>query len=363
MNEPSISSAERLGGPNGRWLLLAAAFVVVVAGLRAAAPFLLPILLASFLALLSFPVVRWLNRHGIRLGLAVVVTVLAELGVVVVLGFVISRALNDFAVAAPGYAEQLVERAREGVRALTERGLDLSAFLAFEKVDPGALFPFARGILGGTVKGVAWVVSYLTLVLVILICALLEGAGLPDKLRLALEPTQFSPRYLSGVARNVQRYLGVKTVMSAVTGITLGLWVWALGVPFPLVWGLLAFALNYVPSIGSIIASIPAFLLTLIQYGIGRALIVIAGYLVVNFLVGYVIEPILMGRRFGLSTLVVFLSLIFWGWVWGLVGMLLSVPLTMVVKIILEQSEDFRWVALLLGPSPTPSKPPTSRTQ
>lgn len=357
MSDSSAPSPERLGGPGGRWLLLAAAFVVVVAGMRAAAPFLLPILLAAFLALLSFPVVRWLHRHHVRLWLAVLVTVLAELGVVVSLGFVISDALNEFAAAAPAYGEQMMEKARAGVEALKLRGVDISRWFEFDKVDPSSLFPFARGLVGGTVKGVAWLFSYMTLVLVILICLLLEGAGLPEKMRLALGPKAVESQYLAGVTRNIQRYLGVKTVVSAATGITLGLWVWALGVPFPLVWGLLAFALNYIPSIGSIIAAVPAVLVTMVSHGPGRGLIVAAGYLAVNFVLGNLVEPAMMGRRFGLSTLVVFLSLIFWGWVWGLVGMLLSVPLTMAVKIILEQSHDFRWIALLLGPSPAPPKP------
>ncbi len=129
----------------------------------------------------------------------------------------------------------------------------------------------------------------------------------------------------------------------------IGLGVWLLGVEYALLWALIAFVFNYIPSIGSILASVPPVLLTLIDHGLGKALIVALLFIAVNLTLGNFVEPHLMGRRFGISTLVVILSLIFWGWLWGPVGMLLSVPLTMMVKIMLENTEDFRWVAQLIG--------------
>src|SRR5690606_25400577 len=151
------------------------------------------------------------------------------------------------------------------------------------------------------------------------------------------------------VTREVQRFLAIKTLISLATGILIGVSVWLAGLDFALLLGLLAFLLNYVPNIGSILAAIPGIMLALIQYGVSRALIVLAAYLAVNVALGNILEPNLMGRRFGLSTLIVVLSLIFWGWVLGPVGMLLSVPLTMIVKIMLEHTQDFRWLAILLG--------------
>ncbi len=350
MEERQTSSSLEVG--RGRWLLLAASFVIVVAGLRAAAPFLLPVLLAVFLALLSFPLVAWLIAKGVRMGLAVLSTVFVEVGAILVAGFLVSRAFNDFAKAAPGFIEKLVVKTRAGLEALQDRGLDLTEFFTLDRFEPGAVVDFAGGVLGGTVRGVASLVSYAVLVLLILVCLLYESVGIRAKLSQALGRYAETPRYLSDVTREIQRYLGIKTLVSATTGILLGLWVWALGVPFPLVWGLLAFVLNYIPAIGSILAAVPAVLVAVIQFGWGRALIVALGYLAVNFLLGNVLEPMWMGRRFGLSTLVVFLSLIFWGWVWGPVGMLLSVPLTMAIKIVLEESPGMRRLAVLLGPGP-----------
>ncbi len=140
-------------------------------------------------------------------------------------------------------------------------------------------------------------------------------------------------------------------MVSVATGLLIGVWVGVLGVDFAIFWGLVAFVLNFIQNLGSVIAAVPTTLLAMVQIGVGRGLLVALGYLVVNMVIGNFIEPHLMGRRVGLSTLVVVLSLVFWGWVWGPIGMLLSVPLTMVLKILLENTEEFRWVAVLLGDS------------
>jgi AI-2 transport protein TqsA len=125
-----------------------------------------------------------------------------------------------------------------------------------------------------------------------------------------------------------------------------------IGVDYPIMWGMLAFAFNFIPNIGSIIAAVPAVLLAVVQLGPGSALEAAACYVAINMVVGNVIEPRFMGKGLGLSTLVVFLSLLFWGWVFGPIGMLLSVVLTMTLKMLLESSEETRWMALLLEPNP-----------
>jgi predicted PurR-regulated permease PerM len=154
------------------------------------------------------------------------------------------------------------------------------------------------------------------------------------------------------MTQQVQKYLVIKTAISATVGTLVGLWVAAFGLDFPLLWGLLAFLFNFIPNLGSIFAAIPAVLLAIVQFGPGRAAVIAVGYVVINIVLGNFMEPTLMGRRLGLSTLVVFVSLVFWGWVWGPVGMLFSVPLTMVIKIALENTEEFRWVAVMLDANP-----------
>ena len=334
----------------GRALLLAASVVIVVAGLRAAGPVLIPFLFAFFLALLGFPLVQWFRERGVRLSLAIAVTVLLEFSGLTLLGYLMSTTFNRFARAAPEYLTALIEKARGLIAALDERGVDLSDWVSLDALDPAAAVDLVGNIVGGTVRGVASFVAYFLLVLVLLICAMFEVAGLPEKLR----RIQGDPTLLDNfktVLGDTQKYLGVKTLISLATGILVGLGVWAAGMPIPLFWAVSAFLLNYIPAIGSILAAIPAVLVALVQQGVGTAILVGAGYLVVNFVLGNLIEPALMGWRFRLSTLVVFLALIFWGWIWGPIGMILSIPLTMILKIGLRRSEELRWIALLMEPA------------
>jgi predicted PurR-regulated permease PerM len=182
----------------------------------------------------------------------------------------------------------------------------------------------------------------------IVVFMLLEGVWVPTKIRVAFGSDSDAVHQLELAAVQIQRYLAVKTIVSLTTGGLVAVWTAVLGLDFALVWGLLAFLLNFIPTIGSLIAAVPAVLMALVQHGPGTALAVGLGFLIVNVLFGNIIEPNVMGRTLGLSTLVVFLSLVFWGWVLGTVGMLLSVPLTMIIKIILESNESTRPVAIML---------------
>ncbi len=211
--------------------------------------------------------------------------------------------------------------------------------------DPSAAMKVAATTLSGL--GAALTDGFLILLTVIFI--LFEASSMPRKIKLALENPEKSFSQFSRITSSVQGYLVIKTAVSLLTGLSITLWLLFLDVDYPVLWGLLAFMLNYVPNIGSIIASVPAFLLAFIQHGISSALLVILGYAVVNVVVGNIIEPRYMGKQLGLSPLVVLLSLVIWGWVLGPVGMLLSVPLTMIVKIALEATEDLRWVAIMLS--------------
>jgi predicted PurR-regulated permease PerM len=162
------------------------------------------------------------------------------------------------------------------------------------------------------------------------------------------------------IAGNVVRYLGLKTLVSGLTGLLAGGLVAVVGVDFAVLWALLAFILNYIPTFGSIIAALPPVLLALIQFGGPAAIVVGVGYVAINFLIGSVLEPRLMGRSMGLSTLVVFVSLLAWGWILGTAGMFFAVPLTMALKIALESNPDARWLAVLMGPDPETKPEPSA---
>ncbi len=330
-----------------------ACVVVVIFGLRAASGILVPVALAFILTVLSLPLLTRLRAGAVPGWLAVFVTLLVNVAVLVLLLLLVSHSANEVRLALPRYflqLQQLVLSAEEWLLArqfpVTDGGL--IGFLNPEHV---------VGIVTATLRGITWTVSNGFLVILLMTFMLIEAASLPVKLRAALGDDEADLDRFAKVNSEVQKYLVIKTVVSMITGLLVGVWLWFLGVDFPLFWGLMAFLFNYVPSIGSILASIPPILLALVQHGIATALLVALGYLIVNVALGNVIEPNLMGRRLGLSTLVVILSLVFWGWVWGPVGMLLALPMTMVVKIMLENTADLRWLAILLGPAPSRERP------
>ena len=323
-------------------MLPAASFVVLVAGLRAADTIVIPFLVAVFVSILSLPFLFWMQSRGVPRVVAVVTTIMAATGVLVGAGFLLGGAVSEFATQLPDYREGLGESMRRVVEWLQARGLEVETT---DLLDPAAIVDLAQATMGR----LAQVLQETVLVVLITIFILFEAAYFPAKLRAAMGEgviTDFG--HMTG---EVQRYLVVKTVLSLIVGLSAGIWVAILGLDYPVFWGVLAFLMHYIPNIGAFLASIPVVLLALVQYGPGRALLVVAGYAVINTVLGNLVEPPLMGRRFGLSTLVVFLSLIFWGWVWGPVGMFLSVPLTIIIRIMLESSEDWHWLAVLLGPS------------
>jgi predicted PurR-regulated permease PerM len=154
---------------------------------------------------------------------------------------------------------------------------------------------------------------------------------------------------ISRIEKSVRHYLVIKTIVSLLTGVLVGIWLSIIGVEYAILWALIAFLLNYIPNIGSVIAAVPTMLFAWIQLGFIPMIWVMSGYLAVNLFIGYFVEPRVMGRGMGLSTLVVFLSLIIWGYILGIVGMFLSVPLTMTLKIILEYNESTKSLAAMLG--------------
>jgi predicted PurR-regulated permease PerM len=219
--------------------------------------------------------------------------------------------------------------------------------------DAGAML----AAIGQVMAGLRGLVTNGAVVLLLVVFMLLEASTFPDKLRAAWGEDSGALAGFERFSDSVKRYLMIKSIMSAATGISVMLLLTATGVDFPVLWGFLAFFLNFIPNIGSVIAAIPPVFLALVQFGLGRALVVAIGFLVVNVSWSNLIEPRVMGRGVGLSPLVIFLSLIFWAWVLGPVGMVLSVPLTMILKIAFESSPHTRRLAILLGPRVTHDTP------
>lgn len=328
-----------------RILTTLAAFVVVIAGMYFARDLLVPFLLAAFIATLVGPLLYWLRKRHIPSPIAylIVILIISILGILVF--GIIGQSINSFMDKLPTYRERFEEQTNAVQAWLEGRGLNIPPEVTTEYLNVGAamdLIGDALGTLGGLLAN-----SFFILLTVIFM--LLEASSLPEKLQVAFRRPEADFWGLKKFVGDVNRYMGIKAITSLGTGLFIGVWLAVLGVDFPILWGLLAFMLNFVPNIGSIIAAVPAVLLAMVQLGLWDASLTALGYLLINNVVGNFIEPKFMGKGLGLSTLVVFLSLVFWGFVLGPIGMFLSVPLTMTVKIALQGNPQTRWLAILLG--------------
>jgi predicted PurR-regulated permease PerM len=338
----------------GAYLLYLAAIVLIVAGLKAAAPLLVPFLLALFIAVICAPMFLGMQRRGMPSGLALLIMVGLLLALGVSLAWLLNRAIANHADLLAQYQPALRARTAELFAWLEARGIATP-----ESVREYFNLQWVLRNLGTIVGTVGDVVATAFIVLVITIFMLLEAAALPVKFRFLAGVGDGAWARLHQIGTDVRRYMVLKTIMSLLTGGLVMLLLYAMGIKFAVTLGLVAFLLNFVPVIGSIIAGIPGVLLALVEFGFGSALITLIGYVVINVGVSNGVEPRFLGHDLDLSPLVVLASVIFWGWILGPVGMLLSVPLTMTLKIALEHDEGTRWLGLLLGGKPHPQHGPS----
>lgn len=331
-----------------RVLLTIAAAAVVIAAMRAAQGILVPFLLSVFIAVLLNPLMNWLRHHRVPTGIAILIVILLFVGVGFIIGALVGSSLNEFTDSIPYYQDRLQADIRNFFDKLEERGLNISDELFTDLIDTGAAMRLTSRLLAG----VGAVLSNALLIIITVVFMLLETAVFRKKLENAFGASEPSLEKFNTFFTNINRYIIIKTGASLVTGVLAYILLSILGVDYALLWALITFLLNYVPNIGSIMASIPPILLALIQLGPWFAIFTAIGYFAINTLIGSIMEPRIMGKGLGLSTLVVFLSLLFWGWVLGPVGMLLSVPLTMTLKIALSASEETGWLSTLLDATP-----------
>lgn len=319
--------------------------VIIFAGVRASAEIVVPFILALFVAVILNPLVKLLQRIGLpRLpGIALVIGVIVLAGALLLTTLV--TMLNDFARTLPQYRLVMMLWLQEAQQLMARFGVSFSLNEAMALADPNA----AINLVSRLVSQLSGAISGLFLLLMTVVFMLFEAPLLTKKLQRVLSRPGAGMAAIQRALDSVSRYLILKTAISLLTGVVVWLLLWLMGVRFALLWSVLAFALNYIPNIGSVIAAVPPVIQALIFNGSWEGVVVACGYLLINLVIGNMLEPRWMGRGLGLSTLVVFLSLIFWGWLLGLVGMLLSVPLTIVAKIALEQAPGGKRLALLLG--------------
>jgi predicted PurR-regulated permease PerM len=252
--------------------------------------------------------------------------------------------LDDFKANLPKYQERLTEQSHGLFLWLQKYGFKLNEGALSNFVNPGK----AMSLAGKLLSGLGNVLTQALFILITVTFILLEASVFQQKIRAFSSDPEASMARIREITTGIKQYMSIKTSTSLLTGVLVSSCLWFIGVDYPVLWGLIAFLFNYVPNIGSIIAAIPAILLALVQLGLWPALWTGLIYVLINALVGNVIEPRFMGKGLGLSPLIVFISLVFWGWILGPVGMFLSIPLTMTLKIALDSNEETRKFALLL---------------
>ncbi len=332
-----------------RIVMVLAAAVIVLAGMKAATPMLGPIIFSVFLAVIFGMLLHWFEERGLSPRSALILTLVIFFAIVAVFVVVIFSSFFQLQAELPGYQEDLEGSLEVAGPLLTPIGID-PASLSFSGVI-GSLTADVSGLLSGL-----WdLVITCLLILLTTLFLIFEAMGFSSKLRKIigeLRPGDLD-RFTTLAQKNVD-YLIIRTKINLIVGIATTLILALAGVDFAIFWGFLAFLMGFVPYIGFWLALIPPVLIAWFSLGPVPALLVLAGVSVVNLLAEYVLFPHFAGRGLALSPAVVFISIIFWGWILGGVGVLLAVPLTLAVQMACELFHETHWIGVLLGPSPGP---------
>ena len=322
-----------------------AAIFVIFAGIKTAANILVPFLLSIFIAIICNPLITKASQFKIPKAISVLLVIALVVTMGVSLTGLVGSSLNELSQHIPLYRVQLQSQFSWLLDFLKEYDIHISSAVFAEYFDPAA----AMGLAADMLSGFGSVMANFFLIVLTVVFILFEASTFTHKLHFAMDDPEMRLQQIDRFISSVNQYIAIKTLVSIATGCIVSFMLWMFGLDFFILWGVLAFLFNYIPNIGSIIAAVPAMTLAILQLGIGEAGLIGLGYVMINMVMGNFVEPRYLGKGLGLSTLVIFLSLIFWGWLLGTVGMLLSVPLTMILKIGLESSPEGRWLAILLS--------------
>ena len=322
-----------------------AALIIIFAGVVYAKAIITPFLLALFISIICAQPVSWLEKKNIPRWLALFIVITGMVILFCGFSFLIGETISSFSRNVGKYESTLTTIINSFIQFLNEKGLRIPKDQLSTLVQPAKVLEFTATALNELFN----MMGKTFLIFLIVIFMLVEFGSFSVKAKAIFAGPDKSISYFSTIIKNIRHYLGIKTLFSLILGVLIYFSLLIIGLDYPLLWALIACLLNYIPNIGSVIATIPTFLFALVQLGLGGALWTLGSFAVIHNVLGNVIEPKIMGKGLGLSTLVVFLSLIFWGFILGPVGMVLSVPLTMTVKIFLEQNDNTLWLAILLG--------------
>jgi AI-2 transport protein TqsA len=333
-------------------IVILASIVVIVAGINLAQSVVVPFVVSVFIAMLATGPLRWLKRHRVPSGIGVSLIVIGILIVFAVFIFLIVMSVRNITDAMPVYQARFDEEITQAKNYLAGHGVRSTDQIFQRLITPEAAAGFIVGFLSSLVS----TFSNIVLITLTIIFILLEESSFPDKVRSALGDARARFPHFPKFVNDLRRVVVIQTLISFSTGVIMGLWLTILGLDFTILLGLVTFLFNFVPNIGSVIAAVPAVAIAFLQFGVGRAILAALGFFVTGSIVGNFLSPRLMGQHLGLSNLVVFLSVIVWGSLLGIIGMMLCVPFTLAVKFALESSDQTKWIAILLERSPHAAK-------
>ena len=328
----------------GYTFIVMASVVIVLAGIKSASTLLVPFLLSLFIAIILSPLFNYFKKRSVSDGLSLLIVVSIFLIFLALVGKLIGNSVTEFTQNIDMYSQKLTSYYLSLASFSHQFGITLPVDEFSSLIDSKRIMVFGTSILQG--MGSMFTDGFVIMLTVIFM--LLESSHFVDKIDLA-DGKQDTILHFQAITQKIKHYMVLKALISLLTGFIIWIALVLIGTDYAFLWGVLAFLFNFIPNIGSIIAAVPAILITLVQLGSFSALLVSIVYVFVNTIVSSVIEPKVMGKGLGLSTLVVFLSLLFWGWLLGIVGMLLSIPLTIMAKIAFDANSNTKWIAVLLG--------------
>lgn len=326
-------------------LVIVACLFIIVGGMKIAANILNPFFLAIFISIVASQPVNWLINKGVRKSISIVIVMLLIITFGILVGGLIGGSIAQFTQNLPKLDKNFTDAFKNLILQLNDIGINVSDEKILKAIDPGKIM----GFTASTINGMGNILGQTMIITFIVLFILFELESFPTKYKI-ITVYEKSPHVYNFemIIHNVRSYLGIKTLTSLATGIIIAFSLKLIGIQYAFFWGLIAFLMNYIPNIGSLLAAIPALLFAIIENGLGDTLWTAGVYVAVNTIIGSILEPKIMGDGLGLSTLVVLLSLLFWGWVFGPIGMFLSVPFTMSLKIILETSDSSKWLSVIL---------------
>ncbi|MFC5266077.1 AI-2E family transporter [Kribbella qitaiheensis] len=340
-------------------LLGAAAFTIAMAGVSSIADIIGPVFLALVITVTLHPIRRRLERYRLPEWVASIIMLLAAYLLLFLLTLALIVSVAQLAALIPGYTAQINEAVASVGNTLRDLGVKQDQINAVvNAVDPAQLVDLAMSVLSSTLG----VVSNLFFLFTVLLFMAFDTDSTRRSLATLGERFPYPVAALANFARGTRNYMGVSAGFGLIVAVLDGIALQIMGVPGAFVWAVLAFVTNFIPNIGFVIGVIPPALIALLDSGPGTMIAVIIVYSVINFLIQSVIQPRVVGDAVGLSAMLTFLSLVFWTWVIGPVGALLAVPLTLLTKALLVESDPrTRWAIPLIAGTPAPGKEPESK--